>query len=109
MCVSDEMSSKSKNKGSGFERDIVNAARLHGIEAYRVPLSGAAEGFKDDIELRFGREVWRIEAKIRANGFKQIYGWKGEADILVIRADRQPALAVFDLDDFLLLLKEAKQ
>lgn len=102
------MGKSQRDKGARFEREIVNKAKEHSIEAYRVPLSGSAVGFKDDIELRFGRETWRIEAKKRGNGFKQIYDWKGEADILVIGADHKPAMAVLDLDDFFNLITEAK-
>ena len=41
----------SRNKGNREERAIVNLHKQHGFEAKRVPLSGAAEGFKGDIIL----------------------------------------------------------
>ena len=54
-----------------------------------------------------GGVKWTIEAKKRADGFKTIYQWleKGDCDLLVIGADRKPALAVMPLADFFDLLK----
>ena len=95
------MGKKSRDKGARFEREIVNAAKAHGIDAFRVPLSGSAAGFKDDIELRLGDETWRIEAKKRANGFKRVYEWLGEADVLrkAVGKKDAPFVAVFPAGD----------
>ncbi len=99
------MGKSQRDKGARFEREIVNAAREQDLDAFRVPLSGAANGFKDDVVLRDCEGIeWRLEAKKRADGFKQIYQWLGEADALVIGADRRPALAVIPLTAFLDLL-----
>ena len=98
------MGKSQRNKGARFERSIVNTAKEHGLKAVRVPLSGAATGFKDDVII-YAKDEWRLEAKKRANGFKQIYDWKGEADALVIGADRKRPLIVLDMEDFFDLLK----
>jgi Holliday junction resolvase len=103
------MANRSKEKGSRFERQIVDTAKSFGLDAYRVPLSGSAVGFKDDIEIRLPDRSWNLEAKKRANGFKQIYDWLGDADGLVIAADRKQALIVIDLDEFLKLLIEISE
>jgi Holliday junction resolvase len=34
----------SRNKGAAYEREIVNCLKDNGIEAERVPLSGAMKG-----------------------------------------------------------------
>lgn len=100
------MGKPSRDKGARFEREIVNAALAHELPALRVPLSGAAKGFKDDVIITDATaEKWNLEAKKRADGFKQIYDWKGEADGLVIAADRKRPLVVIDMDDFFDLLK----
>lgn len=99
----------SKNKGSRFEREIVDAAKTHWLESYRVPLSGSVEGYPGDVVIIDGKdERWTVEAKKRADGFKTLYGWlDNEAiDCLVIGADRAPPLAVLPLGDFLQLLAE---
>lgn len=98
------MTNKQKEKGSRFEREIVELARLRDLEAYRVPLSGAAEGFKNDVIIKKGRETWEVEAKKRADGFKFLYQHIDGADVLVVGADRKKPLAVIDLGDFLDLL-----
>ena len=90
----------SRDKGGRFERELVNTAKLHGLEAYRVPLSGAAAGFKNDILIKRGRETWEIEAKKRATGFKFLYDNIEGADVLVVGADRQKPLAIMDYEDF---------
>ena len=100
------MGKASRDKGARFERDIVNAARTHHLDARRVPLSGGAAGFPDDVLIKDATSAnWRLEAKKRARGFKQIYDWlSGGSDALVIAADRQRPLVVCDLGDFLELL-----
>lgn len=99
------MPNRSKEKGSRFEREIVEKARQHGLEANRVPLSGSAAGFKGDVHIKKGRETWVIEAKKRASGFKFLYQHIEGSDVLVVSEDRNKALAVLDLEDFLDLLK----
>jgi len=98
------MPNRQKEKGSRFEREIVELARQRDMEANRVPLSGSAAGFKGDVHIKKGRETWVIEAKKRADGFKFLYQHLDGADILVVGADRKKPLAVLDLEDFLDLL-----
>jgi len=99
------MGKASRDKGGRFERELVNTAKSHGLEAYRVPLSGAVSGFKNDIIIKQGRTTWEIEAKKRASGFKFIYDNIAGADVLVIGVDRQKPLAVLDFEDFCDLMK----
>ena len=85
------MGLKSRTKGLRAERAV---AHLLGGE--RVPLSGAAGGqFTGDVVLPTGL---RVECKVRARGFKQIYGWLEGNDVLAIKADRRPWLAVLPLE-----------
>ena len=97
------MPNRNKEKGSRFERQLVDIAKAHNLEAYRVPLSGAGS-IKNDVHIKVGREVWEIEEKKRANGFAFIYQNIEGADALVIGADRKKPLAVIDYEDFLNLL-----
>lgn len=97
------MPNRSKEKGTRFENHLVQIAKQHGLEAVRVPLSGAGS-IKNDVHIKIGREVWELEAKKRANGFGFIYDNLEGADALIIGADRKRPLAVVDYEDFLNLL-----
>ena len=92
------MANRQKEKGTRFEHQIVATAEAAGLKAYRVPLS-AAGSIKNDVHVKQGRTLWEIEAKKRADGFKFLYDNIQGADILVVGADRKPALAVIDLRD----------
>jgi len=87
---------KSKQKGNRREREF---AKL--IEGRRIPLSGAQEGFENDVE---GLGI-RWEVKSRKNGFQTLYKWledeREKPDALALKADRKPWLVVMELDKFL--------
>lgn len=105
------MPSRSKQKGDRDERGLCDAARAVGLEARRVPLSGAAEGFKGDVYITDARgKRWTAECKCRANSFKQIYSWMApHVDVLTLKADRQPRLVVMREDTFLALISTAQE
>jgi len=92
---------KSRDKGSREERRISKIFNDAGVECKRVPLSGACDGFKGDLIARIGGEDVQVEVKVRANGFKQIYGWLDGNDLLVLRADRAEPLVVLPLRFYL--------
>jgi hypothetical protein len=89
---------RSRSKGARTERSIVNALRASGIAAVRVPLSGAAGGrFAGDILLPvMGRDLC-VEVKGRAAGFRELYSWLTNRDVLIVKADRQEPLVVLRL------------
>jgi hypothetical protein len=64
----------------------------------RVPLSGAIGGrFGGDVVLPLlGRDLC-IEAKARAQGFRELYSWLNERDALIVKADRLEPLVVVRL------------
>lgn len=91
----------SRDKGARFEREVVKALVAKGIEAERVPLSGAAGGsFGGDIIAVIDGEPRTLELKKRAAGFRQLYQWLEGNYGLVIGADREPPLVVIRLKDF---------
>ena len=89
---------RSRSKGVRTERGIVNALKVSGIAAVRVPLSGAVGGrFAGDIMLPFmGRDLC-VEVKARAHGFRELYSWLNQRDVLIVKADRQEPLVVVRL------------
>lgn len=92
-----------RQKGDRLERAVVQLLKAHGVEAKRVPLSGAAAGYPGDVVVNaLGREVV-LECKSRAN-FKTLYGWLEGKDALILKADRQAPLVVVRLSDVLELL-----
>jgi Holliday junction resolvase len=89
----------SRDKGLRREREVVRRlASVRGVEAERVPLSGAGGGsFAGDVLIRVGVEKLYAEVKARADGsgFKQIKKWMGDNDFLFLVEDRaEPLVAV---------------
>ena len=87
------MGKAQRDKGARAEREL---AKLLGGE--RVPLSGAAGGsYVGDVKA-LGL-TW--EAKVRGDGFKQLYAWLNGKDALAVKADRKPWLVVMPLETWL--------
>lgn len=94
---------KHREKGARFERAVVEAMNAFGMDAKRVPLSGAATGFKGDVVFSINGESKRAECKSRKDGFKVIRSWLGDNDILAIKDDRTEPLIVMRLSDYCIL------
>jgi len=86
------MGAKSRRKGYRIEAEVVQRCRDLGLDARRVPLSGAAPGWAGDLEVN----GMRGEVKGRANGgsFKTIEKWLGANDLLFLRRDRADPLVL---------------
>lgn len=63
----------SRNKGSRVERELVALLKENGWEAFRVPLSGAAQGFKGDVIATKNGQMLNFEVKARAKMFDWVY------------------------------------
>jgi Holliday junction resolvase len=85
---------RSGSKGARTERSVVNALQADGIAAVRVPLSGAVAG--DIVLPLMGRDLC-VEVKARGDGFRELYCWLNERDVLMVKADRQQPLVVVRL------------
>lgn len=95
------MAKMQRDKGLRFERSIVNCFKAAGVDAKRVPLSGASEGFKGDVLVEGRGRTWQFELKARRDDFKRLYGWLEGNDGVIIKADRQEALVVIPLSRFI--------
>lgn len=88
----------SRDKGNRAERAIVKYLQEHGFAAERVPLSGSAGGsYLGDLTVPLLNVDRVVEVKCRAKGFRQLYDWLNERDILIVRADRSEPLVVLPL------------
>ena len=86
---------RSRSKGARTECNIVKALLANGIAAVRVPLSGAVGGrFAGDIVLPLLNRELCVEVKARAAGFRELYSWLNQRDVLIVKADRQEPLVV---------------
>lgn len=63
----------SRRKGCRTELILRDSLRLMGWSANRVPLSGAAQGFKGDVIAERGEQRVNFEMKSRKDAFKKIY------------------------------------
>jgi hypothetical protein len=92
------MGKMQRDKGLRVEREIVNYLKdEHVLDAKRVPLSGAVDGFKGDIVIN---DVWKCEVKARKS-FKVLNDWMDDNDVLFLKQDGQSTddiLAVVRLD-----------
>jgi hypothetical protein len=84
----------SRRKGLDAERVLVRYLQGRGLNATKCSRTGYA-GTDLAVDL-LGIER-RVECKVRARAFNQIYKWLAAADMLVIRADRKEPLAVVPL------------
>lgn len=102
------MGKLSRNKGAGYERELVNQFRDAGLKAVRVPLSGATEYAKGDVEVTAGfdgKTVYVGEAKRRKALPEWIEAALGENDFMVMREDGGKSLVVIRLPLFAELLQ----
>jgi Archaeal holliday junction resolvase (hjc) len=88
----------SRDNGNRAERAIVKFLQERGFAAERVPLSGAAGGsYLGDLTVPILNVDRVVEVKCRANGFRELYRWLIDRDILIVRADRSEPLVVLPL------------
>lgn len=100
----------SRDKGARGERFLVHLLQERGYAAERVPLSGAAGGsYGGDISVPILGVDRRLEAKWRANGFRELYGWLAGNYALIVKADRQKPLLVMPLETAIDILDVAEK
>jgi hypothetical protein len=90
-----------RDKGARGEREF---AKL--IGGKRVPLSGAMDGFSNDVLLPNG---WGVEVKRRKSGFTQLYGWiedeREKPDVVALRTDNKQWIVCMTIEKFKELMK----
>jgi len=98
-----------RTKGINAERELVHLLEDLGVQAHRVPLSGAMANYKDDIVLE---DESTVEVKRRKKISAFLYDLLKTADYGMIREDTNRSvpvidkwLVVMDLKKFTELLK----
>jgi hypothetical protein len=106
------MSAYERNKGIRIEREIVNLHKQAGIDAERVPLSGASryQGNGSDLDIYpSGRAAGALKAEVKGRasgaGFTMLERWLGKYDVLFLRRDRQDPLVVVPWQTWIALLE----
>ena len=97
-----------RQRGDRAEREIVNALKEKGIDACRVPLSGAAKGeFGGD--LRVAGLTAEVKSRKGGGGFSLLMRWIEAVDLLFVKSGPE-ILVVMPLDLFkdLIALKGKK-
>lgn len=102
------MGKHSRDKGARFEREVVNQLKEYGLDAKRVPLSGATDFAKNDIHVTSGFDP-RITLSGELKRRKALPAWIEEAlegaDFMVMREDGGKSLVVIRLPLFAELLQ----
>jgi hypothetical protein len=102
----------SRDKGLRVERWLVKLFREAGFEAYRIPLSGASEGFPGDLVAKRDGNTIRCESKRRkkGEGFGLLERWLADHDLLLLSKDRDRHPRVYmKWDTFVRLCGEKKE
>lgn len=85
------MSNPPKRKGTGYENEIRDKLIDLGLEAARVPRSGAEPGYPGDVRFRLpgseGDLLGECKRRKGTSGFATIKRWIGDHDVLFTRAD----------------------
>jgi Holliday junction resolvase len=92
----------SRDKGANFEREIVNWHKDRGVDAERIPLSGAVKGnYSGDIKI--GPQLALLaECKRRARAYQDLYDAldQDDSDMLFVRRDRGRTLVVLPIETY---------
>jgi hypothetical protein len=84
----------SRRKGALNERALVRYLQDRGFAAEKSSRTGYTG---HDLTVPVLGTDRRVEVKVRANGFRELYGWLNGADLLIVRADRKEPLVVLPL------------
>lgn len=105
------MGKPSRDKGARYERETVRDIQSWGLVAHRVPLSGAVDGYADDVVIEHPTlGDLRIECKRRAKIASYLVdaAHQSESGIARARGDRAPSVWILTDDALRRLLREAQ-
>lgn len=95
------MVSKSKAKGNGFEREIVEEFKSNGIEARRAwGSNGNALGMHEEVDVLTSSPELKIQCK-RTKKIPNKWGLTEHVNAAVYREDRGESFILFRLKEFI--------
>jgi len=101
--ISGKMPNRSKIKGTRVEREITKLLTELGLEAKRVPLSGAVGGdLSGDIHIKLPcySEKFIAEVKARKTSLLTVRKWLNNKDMLFVQDNRQEPLVIMPFKTF---------
>lgn len=93
-----------KKKGTAFELQVARRLEDAGLTVSRVGYQAGMHGDAHDLVTVVAGRGLRLECKRRKDGWTEQYRWLQQADALVMRADRKPALVCLPFETFLALV-----
>jgi hypothetical protein len=84
----------SRRKGATEERALVRYLQARGFAAEKISRTGY-RGPDLTVPLLGIERV--VEVKCRANGFRELYAWLADRDILIVRANRREPLCILPM------------
>ena len=81
------MGKSQRDKGARYGREVVNQLKSWGVVAHRVPLSGAVEGYDDDVVVEADAGDLRIECKRRKKLPAYFTNYLQDTGIVATRSD----------------------
>ena len=96
------MANKSKSKGNGYEREIVDFLKGKGIKSKRAwGSNGQALGMHEEVDVAVELEgrTYKLQAK-RRKKISEYLKPSEHVDFQVLRADREDSFVVMRLEDF---------
>lgn len=103
---------RSKKKGYEGEAEVVKLLQKYGIDAERVPLSGALKSEEYSCDVRIKRIDKRAEVKRRKSGLKTIQKWLQEdenSNYIFFREDYGDWVVIMPVMEFIELADIAQQ
>ena len=101
------MTHPNKVKGNSFERELVNDAKAHNLDAERAYASnGKSLGESEEVDLLV--DVYRIQAKRRKKLPAYLQVPEG-CDAVAFRQDRGDTLILLTWEEFLHLVQQIKE
>ena len=100
------MTHPNKQKGNALEREIVNAAKELGLNAVRAFASdGRSLGKSSEVDVMIENVTIQAKRRARIASYMKI---PRDVDVVVVRGDREKALAIIPFEKLLQLIKDGK-